>query len=66
MKTEYLTVTIPVTVSYAKGHRKCAITAIKRFLRDEVVPFEMEDIEMYTAENSYLVKGNKFKINKIR
>ena len=66
MKTEYLTVTIPVTVSYAKGHRKEAIAVIKRFLRDEVVPFEMEDIEMSTAENSYLVKGNKFKINKIK
>ena len=63
MKTEQLLITIPVTISYEKGCRKDAMSSIKRFFKDDVVPFEMEDVNS-KAEHSYIVKGNKFKISK--
>lgn len=63
MKTEQLLIIIPVTISYEKGCRKDAMSSIKRFFKDDIIPFEIEDINCKSG-NSYIVKGKKFKISK--
>ena len=66
MKTEQLLITIPVTAQYEKGHRSEAIASIKQFLRDSIVPLEIENmgLSIHSTKPTYKILAKKFKVEK--